>query len=108
MPSTIKVKIDKLTPAGLFSEEDFLAIEEPLEIRLNHFENNQRKENNLSITMRTPGKDSELALGFLFTEGIIDSMDQVLSVNSFLILKITFSLNAIVIIFSEKLLTDKT
>ena len=97
MPSTIKVKIDKLTPAGLFSEEDFLAIEEPLEIRLNHFENNQRKENNLSITMRTPGKDSELALGFLFTEGIIDSMDQVLSVNS-------FSENIITIAFKENVI----
>ena len=97
MSSTLKVKIDKLTPTGLFSEEDFLAIEEPLEIRLNHFENNQRKENNLSITMRTPGKDSELALGFLFTEGIIDSMDQVLSVNS-------FSENIITIAFKENVI----
>lgn len=82
MTSTIKVKINRLTPTGFFSDEDFLAIEEPLEIRLSYFENNQRKESNLSITMRTPGNDSELALGFLFTEGIIDSIDQILSINN--------------------------
>ncbi len=44
---------------------DVLAVEEPLEIRIN----NQP----LSITMRTPGHDAELAAGFLFAEGIIGS-----------------------------------
>lgn len=99
MSSTIKVKINKLTPAGFNSEEDFLAIEEPLEIRLSYFQNSNRKENNLSITMRTPGEDSELALGFLFTEGIIDSMDQVLSIHS-------FSENTITIAFTENVIFD--
>ncbi len=99
MSSTIKIKIDKLTPAGLNSEEDLLAIEEPLEIRISYFKNNNRKEYNLSITMRTPGEDSELALGFLFTEGIIDSMDQVLSINS-------FSENTITIAFTENVIFD--
>lgn len=99
MSSTIKVKINKLTPAGFNSEEDFLAIEEPLEIRLSYFQNSNRKENNLSITMRTPGEDSELALGFLFTEGIIDSMNQVLSINS-------FSENIITIAFTENVIFD--
>ena len=42
--------------------EDYLVSEEPLEIRLNN--------NPLSVTMRTPGNDLELAAGFLFTEGI--------------------------------------
>lgn len=99
MSSTIKVKINKLTPAGFNSEEDFLAIEEPLEIRLSYFQNSNRKENNLSITMRTPGEDSELALGFLFTEGIIDSMNQVLSINS-------YSENIITIAFTENVIFD--
>lgn len=53
--------------------QDFLATEEPLEIRLvyGHKANPQRK--NLAVTMRTPGNDAELALGFLLTEGIISS-----------------------------------
>ncbi len=43
---------------------DMLAVEEPLEIRLNG--------KSLAVTMRTPGSELELALGFLYTEGIID------------------------------------
>ena len=99
MSSTIKIKIGKLTPTGLNSEEDLLAIEEPLEIRISYFKNKNREENNLSITMRTPGEDSELALGFLFTEGIIDSMDQVLSIHS-------FSENTITNAFTENVIFD--
>jgi FdhD protein len=46
---------------------DYLAVEEPLEIRLGGI--------NLSVTMRTPGDDEELVAGFLFSEGIIASAD---------------------------------
>ena len=44
-------------------KQDFLAVEEPLQIRIG--------ERDISITMRTPGNDAELAAGFLFTEGLI-------------------------------------
>ena len=51
---------------------DELAQEEPLEIRV--------RGRAVSVTMRTPGEDAELAAGFLFTEGIIRSQQDVLSV----------------------------
>jgi FdhD protein len=44
--------------------EDFVAVEEPLEIRIDR--------EPLAVTMRTPGDDEELALGFLYGEGLID------------------------------------
>lgn len=56
---------------------DTLAVEEPLEIRLGVFENGKTAHKSISITMRTPGEDFELAAGFLFTEGIINSENQI-------------------------------
>ena len=58
-------------------ETDALAIEEPLEIRLGYNENGALFHKSISVTMRTPGNDEELAAGFLFTEGIIESADQI-------------------------------
>src|SRR6202044_780861 len=52
-------------------KDDYLAAEEPLEIRVG--------DEPLSVTMRTPGHDLELAAGFLFTEGLVQSGDQILS-----------------------------
>jgi FdhD protein len=60
--------------------DDILVAEEPLEIRLGHGPEEDRKEVRLSVTMRTPGNDEELAMGFLFTEGIINSPAEVLRV----------------------------
>jgi len=55
---------------GSFSSlQDSLAAEEPLEIRIGNVP--------LTVTMRTPGHDLELAAGFLLTEGIIESADQI-------------------------------
>ena len=48
---------------------DYLAAEEPLEIRVN--------KRPLTVTMRTPGHDLELAAGFLFTEGLIQDRKQI-------------------------------
>ncbi len=59
---------------------DLLAVEEPLEIRLGFGPINSRGQKIISVTMRTPGHDFELALGFLFTEGIIKSKDAILQI----------------------------
>lgn len=48
-------------------EEDWVAVEEPLEMRVSG--------DTVAITMRTPGQDRELAVGFLFSEGILRSVD---------------------------------
>lgn len=56
---------------------DLLAVEEPLEIRLGYGEQNDRQQRSISVTMRTPGNDFDLALGFLFTENIIQDLAQV-------------------------------
>jgi len=64
--------------AARIAEQDNLAVEEPLEIRLGYETANKRREHkSISITMRTPGDDFELAAGFLFTEGIIHDASEI-------------------------------
>ncbi len=55
-------------------KDDYLAAEEPLEIRVG--------DEPLSVTMRTPGHDRELAAGFLFTEGLIQRREQIVNLES--------------------------
>ncbi len=59
------------------SVDDRVAIEEPLEIRLGYSVGAERRTSSVSITMRTPCDDEDLATGFLFTEGIVKSRDEV-------------------------------
>lgn len=57
--------------------EDLVATEEPLEIRLGYRFLGKPAERSVSVTMRTPGMDRELALGFLFGEGVITGPDDI-------------------------------
>jgi FdhD protein len=67
MGSKIKTKIWVVEKGKMCPRSDYLATEEPLEIRLV----TQGVRRTIAITMRTPGNDFELAAGFLYSEGII-------------------------------------
>jgi FdhD protein len=72
-----ETKIQRISANNLSETAvDFLAVEEPLEIRLGF----GKEHRAVSITMRTPSNDAELAAGFLFTEGILQSKDQIKSI----------------------------
>lgn len=75
--SSEKIKIFKFTKFENELTEDRVAVEEPLDISLVYGNANSRIKRTISITMRTPGNDEELALGFLFTEGILKDVEQV-------------------------------
>lgn len=77
---TASRKIWTVNSTGNQERVDLLAVESPLEIRLGYTQAGKRKQKSISVTMRTPGHDLELALGFLFTEGIITHKEEVLSV----------------------------
>jgi len=81
-PGHRDVEIDALRDAGNTRRRDAIAVEEPLEIRLIKAgtTDNGGTGRALSITMRTPGNDSELALGFLHGEGIIAAPRDVVAV----------------------------
>ena len=76
-PSVVVLPVTRLKDNILSVENDLLAVEEPLEIRLGYGDSNLRQQKSISVTMRTPGNDFELALGFLFTEGIINNCKEV-------------------------------
>lgn len=79
-PSVNVASITKFKKDNHFIVDDLIAVEEPLEIRLGTGEIDSRIETKVAVTMRTPGNDFELAIGFLFTEGIIDDAQKILSI----------------------------
>ena len=84
-PAHRGVQIDALRDAGDVRREDAIAVEEPLEIRvmrdgLPEADDNGGTGRSLAVTMRTPGHDAELALGFLHGEGVISTARDVIDV----------------------------
>ncbi len=78
-----KYKVTKFKKNRLENTEDFISIEEPLEISLKYKDNEKFISKSLSITMRTPGNDEDLVRGFLFNEQIIDNIKEIESIESF-------------------------
>ena len=72
-----EINVRRVTAENYSEAIDALAVEEPLEIRLGFRENGKPEHRAVSITMRTPGDDFNLAAGFLFTEGILESAGQI-------------------------------
>ena len=75
--AVVTVPIHQVDGARVSERGDVLAAEEPLEIRIGLGPADCRTAHGVSVTMRTPGSDFELAVGFLFTEGVLRSADQV-------------------------------
>jgi FdhD protein len=69
---TARRRVQHVTADDAVARPETLVVEEPLEIRVNG--------KAITVTMRTPGSDIELAQGFLLTEGVITCRDDVLTV----------------------------
>jgi len=78
-----KYKISKYKNDKLNNVEDYISIEEPLEINLKYKEGKDWKKENLSITMRTPGDDENLSIGFLYNEQIITDINWIEKIESY-------------------------
>lgn len=79
--SSMMLEVSKVRGHETVGEPDHVAVEEPLEIRLAYSGPDSREVRSISITMRTPGNDAELAAGFLYTEGIVESTDQIAEIH---------------------------
>lgn len=79
-PSVYPANIHKYHTGEIEQSPDLLAVEEPLEIQLNFIANDEITERKVSVTMRTPGHDFELAIGFLFSEGLISSPKDIIRI----------------------------
>lgn len=80
--SVKQIEIIKVRENSGFPYTDDVSVEEPLEIRVSYSAEGKKASKNISVTMRTPGNDAELAAGFLFTEGIISGREQINSIYS--------------------------
>jgi len=78
--SSSAIEIEKRRNGACNTVTDCVAVEEPLEIRLSYSTPDGRAVRSLSITMRTPGEDRELAAGFLLSESIVSGADDIVAI----------------------------
>ena len=77
-----KYKVVKFYKDKFEKVDDLISIEEPLEISIKYRDQKKWITSNLSITMRTPGHDEDLVMGFLFNEQIIQNLKEIESIES--------------------------
>src|SRR5215469_5304721 len=75
--SVLETSVLKIRSRTSHQVQDSLAIEEPLEIQLGYGPAGSRQTKSISVTMRTPGNDFELAAGFLMTEGVVQDANDI-------------------------------
>ena len=75
MSGTDSLAVARIDGAVRSTVNDEVALEEPLEIRLGHPDLPDAQS--VAITMRTPGDDIDLAIGFLYGEGIVSGLDEI-------------------------------
>jgi len=80
--SSQSVEISKISSGLQQTLADSVAVEEPLEVRLAYSTPDGRATRSISITMRTPGNDAELAAGFLVSESIVRQSSDIASIES--------------------------
>lgn len=80
--SSFAVVVSKVRDGVPEPLDDAVAVEEPLEIRLGYSTPDGRATRSISITMRTPGNDRELAAGFLYSEAIIHRHRDIASIET--------------------------
>ncbi len=76
-----KVTLYKLEDGNIVVSKDSVAIEEPLEVRIVHYDSGlNKKVDQLFTTMRTPGKDVALVAGYMLTSGLIDYTSRIFAI----------------------------
>jgi FdhD protein len=81
-PSVRPAEVVRVSRGEIGMLQDAVAVEEPLEIQLVYGAAGNRKIKSISITMRTPGNDEELAAGFLMTEGVVRDAVHIASIDA--------------------------
>ena len=81
MKKSTRITVHKNTEGITQEISDEVAIEEPLEYSLCFGPTASRSNKNIAITMRTPGNDFELAMGFLFSEGVISNKNDIVEIS---------------------------
>jgi FdhD protein len=103
---TIEENILAFSTAGNAARADRIAVEEPLEIRLAYRQGHARLSTNVAVTMRTPGHDAELAVGFLFTEGIMADRGQLAGVGEVTVRNEAAEGNVVEVLLSDDVQVD--